>query len=271
MTTPRVTRLALGGLCALLALALTSCQDRDFGLTIVQVQNFDIDACEVVTDQTVGLASGSVDIAVRSGYSAFLLLRNNMLRATTVKAFDETDSRIDTNSIVLKRAVVQYTSLTGLDVEVGQEKRIALSGTIELEGTTIVPVEVLTDDLITQLRSSEVFLTVDDSGQLIPSTGTTVQLIARIRIEGETLDGKDVESNEFLFPIEICVGCSVFFAYDDVTDTYFCPAIDETDPTLATLSCGQRLGVDGNSVDCRFCPRLVPRNSPLRLVCNPDF
>ena len=84
MNTPRVTRLALGGLCALLGLGMLSCQDRDFGLTIRQVQPIDLDTCEVELDESIFQSAGSVDMALRTNYFINVRIENNLLGITEV-------------------------------------------------------------------------------------------------------------------------------------------------------------------------------------------
>lgn len=278
MNTPRVTRLALGGLCALLGLGMLSCQDRDFGLTIRQVQPVDLDTCEVELDESIFQSAGSVDMALRTNYFINVRIENNLLGITEVKGFDESDSRVNTSDVVLRSATIEYTTLDTISTAIQSPIVVPLSGTVQLNAAVTVGVEVLNSAVLAQLRDADEFLVVDDTGAVRP-VPASVKLIARIRIAGETLDGKAVESNEFLYPVDVCNGCLITYP-SNLLETrngqLSCPGVKldaEGNPIVgpaANATCFASLGVDGSAVDCQTCQGLAV-NSFARQLCQPDI
>ncbi len=277
MNTPRVTRLALGGLCALLGLASTSCQDRDFGLTIRQVQPVDLESCEVQLDESIFQSAGSVDMALRTNYFINVRIENNLLGIAEVKGFDETDSRVNTSDVVLRSATIEYTTLDTISTAIQSPIVVPLSGTVKLGAAVTVGVEVLNSAVLAQLRDADEFLVVDDTGAVRP-VPASIKLIARVRVGGETLDGKTVESNEFLYPIDVCNGCLITYP-SNLLETrngqLTCPQVKEDaegNPIVgpsANSSCFRSLGVDGSTVDCQTCQGLAV-NTFARQLCQPD-
>ncbi len=263
----RKTMILGAGLLIALSTGLSSCQDRDFGLTIRQVQPIDEETCELVLDENLYQGSGRVDIALRNSYRILARVQNNLVGINEVKGFDVIDSRVDTNDIVLRSATIEYTTLSALSAELNSIK-VPLSVTVSAAGQVTVFVEVLNLEAIELLRSASEFLRIVDDGA--QPTDSTIDLIARVRIEGETLDGRIVESNEFLYPITICAGCDVIFYYDR-NGNEICPALptEEGGIPFSGTPCNDLVGADGGGVDCRACPRFVPDESPYRQVCQP--
>lgn len=274
-------RLSIPALAAILCGAifggsLLGCQDRDFGMSIVQVQPLDATACEINTDEETFQSSGVVDLALRESYTIHPLIQNNMLDITEVKELDDTDGRVNTNAVVLQSATIEYTALDTLSAQITSPTIVPLSGTVRVGSQLIVGVEVLNRAVLGQLRDADEFLLIDDSGQARPIRAS-VKLIARIRIEGETLDGKAVESNEFLFPIEVCNGCRIEYPAPLLQPrggVLTCPAVTldaEGNPIqrpAGANACGPSFGTEAGLVDCQQCQGIAV-NSFARQLCQP--
>ncbi len=256
-----------------LAAALGGCQDRDFGMSITHV-------VPLTTDCTLGtssfLASGVVDIALRDNYTLFPSITNNLGNINEIKQFDETDGRVDTSNIVLRSATIEYTTLETLSAEIQSPTVVPLSGTIPAGSSLTIGVEALNSGILSQLRDADEFLLIDESGTARPIR-STIKIIARMRIEGETLDGKDVESSEFLFPIEICNGCRITYDAPLLVQSggvATCPPVTrdaegnvvvrESDEGL----CLDTAGADNGFVDCQQCQGLAV-NGFARQLCQP--
>jgi hypothetical protein len=71
-----------------------------------------------------------------------------------------------------------------------------------------------------------------------------VTVVASVKVRGETLGGKEIESGEFVFPIDVCYGCLI--VYNDVTG--FCCVRKEGETIPVQCQSGQDEGLD-----CRAC------------------
>lgn len=273
LSTPALTALLCG---TVFGGSLTACQDRDFGLSIVQVQPLDASACAVNTGQDTFQSSGVVDLALRESYTIHPLIQNNMLDITEVKELDDTDGRINTNAVQLQSATIEYTALDTLSAQITSPTIVPLSGTVGVGQQLVVGVEVLNRAVLGQLRDADEFLLIDDSGQARPIRAS-IKLIARVRIEGETLDGKAVESNEFLFPIEVCNGCRIEYPAPLLQPrggVLSCPPVTldaEGNPIQRAddgNTCRASFGTEAGLVDCQQCQG-VAVNSFARQLCQP--
>lgn len=272
-TRSRTTTTLMTGLVAMLAGGLIGCQDREIGLTIRQVQPFNATECAVSTDPTSALGSGLVDVALRNSYGVFLFVENNMFDVNEVKGFDVTDSRVNTTRILLRSATIEYSTLDVLSAEPESPRTVPLSGTVDNAGNIVLGLEIFDAGTLQQLRSAQEFLSVNDNGQVLP-VRSTVSLIARIRVAGETVDGKEVESNEFLFPVDMCNGCSVTYpgslleqrgGRTECPRTKLDPEGNQVLGPSLSDECIQRAGADGKTVDCQTCYALV--QSGFEAVC----
>jgi hypothetical protein len=270
------TALAAALVALLGGVLLTGCQDRDFGLSIRQVQPIDSSACLVDTDEGNFQSSGVVDLALRNGYTIHPLIQNNMQDINEIKQFENTDGRINTNAILLRSASIEYTALDTLSAQITSPTVVALSGTVPVGDLLVVGVEVLNSAVLSQLRDADEFLLIDDSGQARPIR-SSVKIIARLRIEGETLDGKKVESNEFLFPIEVCNGCRISYPaplLEQRGGVLTCPSVTldaEGNPIVQDEDedrCPAASGVENGFVDCQECQGLAV-DSFARQLCQP--
>ena len=113
-----------------------------------------------------------------------------------------------------------------------------------------------------------------DDGEARPRR-TDAEIIAHIRLKGETLDGREIESNEFLFPVRVCNGCMITYPADMLVDrsgVLTCPPRDPSAEDVAGPAdvplCPGSLGSDDSFVDCQTCQGLAI-DSCARQLCQP--
>lgn len=274
MTKGRLTR---GLLMALTVGALCACEDREVSITIRQMQTLDNSTCSPSLRTEEALGQGVVDIALATSYVAFPFIENRLSDITEVKTYSVEDARLDTHDVVLRAAVIEYSALGQISAEVPQQVRVPLSGTVQVGGSATLAVEVFSSAFIQLLRSSPEFLLVNTEPPR--ATRASVKVIVTLRIEGETLDGTDIETNDFLFPVEICNGCRVTYPRELLVNQpgvgLACPIqVDEDgNPVTAATAeelCDQFVGTDGQFVDCVTCQGAAV-DSIARQLCQPPL
>jgi hypothetical protein len=77
--------------------------------------------------------------------------------------------------------------------------------------------------------------------------GSSVTVVAEVRVFGHTLGGDEIESAIFNFPIDVCYGCLVAFPLEAV-ENGSCLNATEAAPDFD----GCRAGQD-DPIDCRAC------------------
>ncbi len=257
--------LALG-----LALAAGACTAEPTSFSILQMQPVSQD-CEIVLDPAVGLARGTVDIALASSYVAFPLVRNNMGDIVAANGFQERDGRIQSHNLQLREAVVDYTTLDPINAELPQRRVIPLSGTIQFGSDLAVGIELLDAGMIQAIRQSPEFLVIDSQQQVRPIR-TAVTMVAKVKFVGNLPDGSELESNELRFPIQVCNGCRITYPPEAIDDaagrTPNCLALDLTDDTREPPTCPEFVGMNSSFVDCRDCQGFAV-DSLARQLCQP--
>lgn len=175
-------------------------------VTKVVVPKAEKGAC-VISPETLGLVSGTLDIAVASGYTGSLVVENQLR-----KAKDDIKARVETSSIYLLGATVRLTlangealsSNTAQDGREGNEFRTEGSGFIKPNETSSITVNLLD-------RAAVSALTRRLGQSPNPADKGALQVIAFARVQAQTLGGLSIESQEFQFPITICAKCLVDF------------------------------------------------------------
>ena len=261
-------------LIAGIALPLYACQDRDVSMTITRAKPRDA-KCEIVTDDTLFLSHGVVDLVVATQYRLDVEIDNNLIDVVKDgKGFSNQDSRVNTTDIVMTSAIIEYSSLDPLSANIAQKVSVPLSGSIPFGGSVTVGLDLLSASMFEQFRSAPEFLLIDQ-GEARPKR-TSVELITRIRVKGETVDGRSVESNEFLFPVTVCNGCNIFYPPELLVEQVrrrSCP-VTLLDPDGLPIEfereefCAARIGADGNSVDCQLCQQYAV-DPFARQLCQP--
>ncbi|MFP4596927.1 MAG: hypothetical protein ACLFVJ_01670 [Persicimonas sp.] len=116
----------------------------------------------------------------------------------------------DQNYIMLTGATVRFPSelnqFNGAEFAEALEKKELFSMLLESNGgATIVSFPIIGPREIGALEAFHDAATEAEFGS--PDPEAVVPLVAEITIEGETFSGKEVESNKFQFPIDVCQSC----------------------------------------------------------------
>ena len=255
-------------------LAVGGCDDREVSLQIVQMEIDGQCLLQSAAGGTNALSEGAVDLAISTSYAVYPRITNNMLDVTTVNGFTPRDGRIDTHDVVLKEAIIAYeTEDQEILANITNPFRQSISGTIPVNGSQVVGLTVLTPKTLEELRAAQPFLFFAPNGDL-QAVRTSVQMRMRITLRGETLDGTEVETSEFVFPVRICNGCRMIYPPDaiDISAPVVpnCQRAAGEDGVLLAadrLAC-QVPGTDNNFVDCRECPGLAV-DLTSRQLCEP--
>ena len=124
--------------------------------------------------------------------------------------------------------------------------------------------------LLRSIRNSEEFLGVGAQGEAVPLRNS-LEMVVGLTVHGQTLAGKHLESNEFLFPIELCNGCLVTVpngAVDPDQQTPNCLLYDPFSFDEDSVNCPNLLGQDF-AVDCRVC-KSQPATPLSAQLCEPS-
>lgn len=173
------------------------------------------------------LTSGVVDVAFLASYRPDVLVGNQMLAQQKNDNF-----RTETSRITIQGATVTVADTQGNELSTFSTLS---SGSVD-PGTGTSPGWGLASVTLIDPK------TVDALRTQIPKNGTK-KLVSRFKVFGQTLGGQSVESNEFQFPIDVCVGCLVFRPAD--AD---CGSLADTNSVAAPCVFGQ-----DQAIDCRLC------------------
>jgi len=212
-----------------------SCADNNSSLFIVGVIDISQSACIAKPDNTGPFQSnGILDTAFASGYTAALLVGNQLTQQGSREQL-----RTETSRVTLRGAEVQLTTLDG--------KAVAGSpGTFSTVGTGFVdPAAGDTPSYATMFVN------------LIPPglTGLPAQVLAKIRVFGDTLGGTSITSSELDFPISVCDGCLVNYDTPDTTQAAGAPFMCATTTATSTQTTVAAPCVQGQdqSFSCTLC------------------
>jgi hypothetical protein len=223
--------------------AFTACTDTNTTLFIMGNMYVEAPNCGVSADPSSEmLGSGALDLAFTNTYSAALLVGNQMTARGS-----KSQLRTETKRVNLQGAEVTLTDLAGRVLE--PPFSVAGAGFADVTqgespGWGVVFVDLIPRTvgaaLADELRGSRASRTV----------------IAEARVFGTTIGGSEVESGPFVFPIEVCYGCSVFFPLDamtvDANGNFVCGANAEGF-SYETCHPGQ-----DELIDCRACAASSP-------------
>ncbi len=212
MKTPRILLPWAFALPLLALQSLSAClEPNDGDLVIQQAQPLSGSgsSCIATVDESLYLTSGTVDMAVAQSYSFYPLVRNNIRDIIETKRYQPTDARLNTKAVSLKRAKVTYHTQEEFSVQLA-DRVVPLSASVATSGLTAVAVELLTPAMIRQFRNADEFIVRGSQGEIRPAR-TSLDLTVGVTVEGETQDGNQVESNEFVFSLRVCNGCLVTY------------------------------------------------------------
>jgi hypothetical protein len=197
--------------------------------------------------------AGTLDVSLGGAYVAEFLIGNQM-----VAQVDPTVPRTETSIVNIQGAVVRITDSSGVQLATYTDPTAgsvpaAAGGTPGYIAMSVVIVNAAT------VQNELAAL----------SGGSDVHLITYTKMFGKTLGGQYVESNEFEFPVSLCVGCLISFAVSDISPT--CPVLNciggGAGSATATEPCSPGQDIP---TDCSLCRGNNPLCNPNFLRCNPD-
>ncbi len=185
------------------------------------------------------ISSGTLDIDFKDTYDAEYLVGNQ-----TVPVGNPSTPNTETSRITIQGGIVRITDSSGMQIKTFTRYT---AGTIDpLAGTdpSYLPIglTILDHDTVESFRST-----------LSQSARPVVRLVTYVRVYGYTLGGDYVESNEFEYPVDICQGCLISFAPQDIDPNYpapNCGAAMTGGATTLPVPCTR--GQDA-TVDCSQC------------------
>jgi hypothetical protein len=226
------------GLLSLGTLALTSsCADNNSSLFLVGVIDIGSSTCLAKADTTVTyLASGTMDLAFVSSYTAAVLVGNQLTQRG-----DREQLRTETSRVSLRGAEITLTTLDGREIgnysTVGTGFVDASAGDVPSYGSmfvNIIPPALGASDTVKNAKI----------------------VLAKIRVFGDTLGNTSITSSELDFPISVCEGCLVRYPAEAADTTvpagsgYLCSTATTTMQTTDAAPCVQ--GQD-QPFACTFC------------------
>jgi hypothetical protein len=196
--------------------------------------------------QASELLRGTVDLGVTDSYSSILLVGNQLITRA-----DPANNRAESNRVHINGAVVRVTETNGALIREFTSVATGLAN----PGSNGVPGFSLAGVVALDAPTRDILL------PQLPNRAASKTVLAFIKVFGITLGGKDVESGEFQFPIQVCNGCLVDFSTgNDDTQKIQPNCLKVSTGTAATQSpC--MIGQD-EVVKCELCVRS-------RKVCDP--
>ncbi len=204
--------------------------------------------CVYTTDPTqTFISQGVLDLDFKDQYDAVYLVGNQ-----AVPLGDPTAPKTETSRITVQGGIVRITDSAGNQVK--SYTRLT-SATIDPQQGTTPSYEplfltILDHDTVESFR-----------GTLSAATRPIVRLVTYVRVYGNTLGGQYVESDEFEFPIDLCVGCLIRFAPQDIDPNFpapNCAAASTGGAVALPIPCNPGQDV---TIDCSQCQG-VPDCSP---------
>ncbi len=238
MSRPTIKTLLSASTLLLGTMLLTpSCADNNSSLFIVGIVDINQSSCIAKPDNTGPfLASGTLDTVFAQGYTAVLVVGNQLTEEGSTE-----DLRTETSRVTLRGAEVTLTTLDGRALNVA-----GAQSTFSTVGTGFV-------DPSAGDAPSYATMAVN----IIPPglSGLPAQVLAKIRVFGDTLGGTSITSSELDFPITVCQGCLINFDTPDTTQaagTHFVCATTTASTTQTTAAAPCILGQD-KGFSCTLC------------------
>ncbi len=171
--------------------------------------------CEYTADPNqTALSAGVLDLAFRNEYRPTVLVGNQP--QPTTAASDSSSAGVE---------------LQGANVRVEDDAGTAVDSFSTVASGFVYPA---TGDIPGYSVLTLTFLDATATASVSPlSSGQVKRLVAYVTVLGRTRGGLQVQSDEFVFPIDICNGCLVTFTAADI------------DPTLTTPNCAGNQALGG--------------------------
>lgn len=182
------------------AVTTGGCADNESSLYIAGVMKQEPPECDVRASISAPLIlSGVLDVALSTEFRAVLLVGNQM-----APRGDKDNLRTETSNAVLKGAEVRLENSVGETIS---------EFTVPGAGTTLVNTarQAGYGAMGATLIPPNIGATYAASGANAVSPAEYVTLVANVRVFGDTLGGREIESAELSYPIRVCNGCTVLF------------------------------------------------------------
>lgn len=191
---PRVVgvALAIAG-----AASASGCADNDSSLYIQGVMLLEPPDCVARAQAQANLLLGGVmDVGVNRQYRATLLVGNQQAPRGQKQRL-----RTETSRVTLRGAEVSLEAADGTP----------LLDAYSVPGTGFVTVNQSQEPGFGVFAATLLPEPAGAAAEEALGGNVSVTVIANIRVFGETLGGKEIESSELSFPISVCRGCTVFY------------------------------------------------------------
>ncbi|HVU04012.1 MAG TPA: hypothetical protein VHE30_19770 [Polyangiaceae bacterium] len=230
------------------ALSFSGCVENESTLFVHGVLLAKPPDCIVTPDPgQLTLGSGVLDIALARSYRAALLVGNQFAPRGA-----KTQLKTETTRVILTGAEVTLTdSATG---EVFNCPSQPNCGQYSVYGSGFADSSRSEDPgwgiVFAQLVPNAVgeAIAADTGNPILSDRTKTIGLVATIKVFGRSLGGKDVESGDFSFPIDVCNRCLIDYSHADTAGACLTPTGFEGDKICQP-------GQD-QTVDCRACTSL---------------
>ena len=215
-------------LSAILALAIApvtlgGCEDNESALFVRSALKLEDGECLArAQPDATALAFGTLDLAFPTSYVASLLVGNQLARQG-----DRDKVRTETARVQLRGAVVSVRDESDSEIASFTSPGAGFvdPGNGNEPGYGIMFAELIPRGLITAPQ----------------------RVTVSVRVFGETLGGRDIESSEFIYPISVCQGCLVSFPSDAI-DAVTGDCTKGEPPSETPCNIGQ-----DSPIDCRLC------------------
>jgi hypothetical protein len=150
---------------------------------------------------------GVLDVALRGHYDPVYLVGNQL-----VSEANSSQLMTETSTVNIQGAIVRLTDSQGNSVGTGNFTSLT-SGTIyPANGGVPSYTAIGVPDVI---DSNTVKAIMSANATVLSTPNAYVRVITYVKIFGNTLGGRYVESGEFEFPVNVCAGCLVSFSAQD--------------------------------------------------------
>jgi len=232
------------------------CADDNSSLFIYGVQYPVPPGCFLIADPTQRMLDyGYLDLAIRSNYIAWLLVGNQLTPRGA-----KLNTRTETMQVSLSGAEVQLTDSQGnalADKFSVYGSGFATPSKSETPGLGLFAAQLIPDPIGQKFK---------DPSFGVVGTTTLKQVIAKVRVFGQTTGNQDVESAELSFPISVCYGCLISYPVSSLSaDGTQCVANATTGGGGQVVSCN--VGQD-DIIPCTLCAatldvcKNVPKQTP---------
>jgi hypothetical protein len=255
--------------------ALTGCAENTPELYIQQNLPPD-DECEAPggggADGTT-LSRGTMDLLITNEYVMMPLVLNSLVSSESVgfgggggggggglTGGGLTGVEWEANIITLSRAEVEFDAPDALGVPLVRSLDIPLAGSVQPGDALVATLRVIPSQVGNALRNSP----------FLRQSGSTIDMLLRVKFYGSTGSGREVDSNEFTFPVTLCFGCLLTVppeAVDTALPTPNCRNIEGFESTDTETVC---FAGQDRAFDCRlFCPVFGGEEDPTG-ICIPN-